>query len=38
MRPCFIIDTRFLPVLTRFKNKEELEEYEKKNKKSLIIN
>ena len=24
MRPCFIIDTRFLPVLTRFKNKEEV--------------
>ena len=24
MRPCFIIDTRFLPVLSRFKNKEEV--------------
>ena len=24
MRPCFIIDTRFIPVLSRFKNKEEV--------------
>lgn len=24
MRPCFIIDPRFLPILTRFNNKEEL--------------
>ncbi len=24
MRPCFIIDERFLPILTRFNNKEEL--------------
>ena len=24
MRPCFIIDTKFLPILTRFNNKEEL--------------
>ena len=24
MRPCFVIDPRFLPILTRFNNKEEL--------------
>ena len=24
MRPCFVIDPRFLPILPRFNNKEEL--------------
>ena len=24
MKPCFIIDKRFIPVLSRFKNKEEI--------------